>query len=234
MITDEQAKAAQEVAKATKEGITAPRELGGFFSKIVRGPLEEASGMLQDRLRYARWERRVRLAQRAQDFLREMGVEEPTRTLPLNVAIPLIEAASLEENDELQDSWAALLANAADADSGVEVRRALITILPYFGVLEARLLNAIVNAPNEVTGGGSVPTKGLPDAYIPPEEGTVGESPPEEIEVGLWNLVRLGCIAPGMAASGLTVNSVHPTALGVELVRACTTRKTSYENSIEP
>jgi hypothetical protein len=216
---DEHAKAAQEIAKATREGISAVRDLGRFVS----GPLEEVLGMLQDRLKYTRWERQVRLVRRAEQFLQDAGVPEPTKTLPLKVAVPLLEAASLEEDDGLQDAWAAMLANAANADSEVEIRRALISILQDFGVLEARLLTKIVNAPEEVKIAGSVVTVGLPDKYTTRLEAPEpAELPPEDIQIALWNLVRLGCVATPMTWGGPNVYAVDATALGRELVRACT------------
>ena len=57
----ETAKAAQEVAKTTGKGIDAGLELGGFFARFTGGPLEQASGIVEDKLRYMRWERQVRL-----------------------------------------------------------------------------------------------------------------------------------------------------------------------------
>ena len=43
---------------------------------------------------------------RANDFMTQRGSQLIRRPVPLNVAIPLFEAASLEEDDDLQDLWA--------------------------------------------------------------------------------------------------------------------------------
>ena len=143
----ETAKAAQEVAKATSKGIDAGRELGGFFARFIGGPIEQASDIVEDKLRYLRWERQVRLMKRAEEFLEQQGLQAPTRSVPMKVAIPILEAASMEENDELQDIWARLLVNAADADSGADVTRSFVTVLQDFGPLEAQLLQAVHDAP---------------------------------------------------------------------------------------
>ena len=163
----EAAKAASEVAKTTGKGIDAGREFGTFVARFIGGPLEQASGMVQDKLTYMRWERQVRLMERGEEFLRQKGLDAPTRSIPMKVAIPLLQAASLEEDDELQDIWARLLVNAADADSGVDVTSSLVAILNDFGILEARVLQAIHDAPAGMSPNGAVVTTCLPDAYVP-------------------------------------------------------------------
>ena len=224
MALDEEAKAAQEIAKASREAIQATREAGGFVARFIEGPLSLASEIVQDRLRYARWERQQRLMLRANEFLKEAGISEPSRPVPLSVAVPLLEAASLEEDDQLQDVWARLLVNAANAESGVEVRRTFVSILQDMGSFEVRILDAIINAPDDL------PNKnfnGIPTAELPEGYASVGEmgwhpEPPDHIAIAVWNINRLGCIVPIMTTAGLSIRTVYPTPLGVALVRACT------------
>ena len=221
----ETAWAAQEVAKTTGKGIEAGRDLGAFVARFIGGPLEQASGIVEDKLKYIRWELAVRYMKRSEEFLDQQGLQAPTRSVPMKVAIPILEAASLEEDDELRDIWARLLVNAADADSGVDVTRSLVTVLQDFGPLEAQVLQAIHDAPAEVYPNGVVPTMALPRAYLdPPEAGEAG-LPPEPVQVALWNLVRLGCIGSvGTWDSNVSIRSVEITTLGRVLVRACTLR----------
>ena len=142
------------------------------------------------------------------------------RSVPLNVAIPIFEAASIEEDNDLQDLWARLLVNAADANSGIQVRRGLVSILQDFSQAEARLLQAIHNAPSM---NGGVLTKGLPNEYLEP--GKVTEDPglpPEPVQIGLWQLMRLGCIdSAGTLDSVTGIKRIVITALGKALVNAC-------------
>ena len=44
--------------------------------------------------------------QRAEQLLLEAGLSNPTRAIALKLAVPLLEAASLEDDDYLQDLWA--------------------------------------------------------------------------------------------------------------------------------
>ena len=68
--------------------------------------------------------------------MEQRGTRLALRPVAMNVAFPLLEAASLEEDDGLQDIWANLLVNAADRNSGVEVKRALVSILQDFSAME--------------------------------------------------------------------------------------------------
>ncbi len=61
-----------------------------------------------------RWERQHRLIEKAHEFLGERGYQFPVNQLPPKLAIPILQNASLEENNFLQDKWASLLVNASD------------------------------------------------------------------------------------------------------------------------
>ena len=78
--------------------------------------------------------------QRSEAFRREIGLDKPTRQIPLKLAIPLLEAASLEDDDFLQDLWVKLLVNAANIECKVSLQRAYISILEQLTSLEARML----------------------------------------------------------------------------------------------
>ncbi len=243
-IGTEALKVAKEIAKVTGQGLEIVKDSGAFVSRFIGGSLEQGFGIIEDKLKYLRWERQVRLMGRAKAFMAERGSWMRFRPVPLNVAIPIFEAASLEENDDLQDLWARLLVNAADAESGIEVKRGLVSILQDFSQMEARLLQAIYDAPpmksnvstKEVPGpldvdgrmiarhmNGDVPTKGLPNEYLEPgEEEEDPGLPPEPVQIGLWNLMRLGCIeSAGTWDSLVGIRRVKITALGKALVKAC-------------
>ncbi|MCF7956217.1 MAG: hypothetical protein K9M75_10470, partial [Phycisphaerae bacterium] len=99
----ETAIAAQEIAKTSGKAIDAGSKFGGFVAKYISGPLEQATGIVEDKFKYIRWERQQRLMLRAEDFMKEIGLASPTRPVPLKLAIPLLQGASMEEDDDLQD-----------------------------------------------------------------------------------------------------------------------------------
>lgn len=226
---DEESRAVQEVAKTTGKVIDAGREMGGFIAKYIAGPLEQAMGIWEDKLKYRRWENQIKLADKARSALRARGLDGPTRIVELNIAIPLLEEASLADSDELQDRWAMLLANAADANGPI-IRRAYIGILSEMTPFDVLILDKIFEADQTF-----LPTKDGPVAEIwthmlPDEVRILGLAKPPhdpadmpvDVEISLGNLARLGLIASAMAFGGnALMSAVSMTGLGRQFVVSC-------------
>jgi hypothetical protein len=140
------------------------------------------------------------------------------REVDLKFGIPLIEAASLEEDDLLQDMFAALLVNSTDGDGETKAHRSYVSILQDFGHLEAVVLEALCHH------GKVVPEVSIKTDFYADDEsfrvewrifGWANEQEtnlPDEVELALWNLARLGCITRS-------------------LMRACTVTKKSERGS---
>lgn len=227
----ESAKAAQEVAKTTGKAIDAASGLGGWVSQLVGAPLAEIAGIATDHLAFTRSVRALRLKQKYEALKAEMGEEQIVRPLPAKVAIPLIAAASLEENDELHELWARLLANAT-SPAGPEVGVSFVSILREMGPMEVRCLWTIAAVGDKAKEG--VWTARLPDRVI-----TRGESrgegddelPPTPVAIAVSNLVRLGCLTDATFWEGPSrTRNVTITPLGEAMVAACTvTRGTAAD-----
>ncbi|MFA5633249.1 MAG: Abi-alpha family protein [Porticoccaceae bacterium] len=208
-MTDEEAKATQEVAKTTSNAIDLAREAGGYIAKFISGSLEQGMGIVEDRLRYMRWERKIRLVTKANLVLREQGLQQPTRVVPLNIIVPLLEEGSMEENDWMQDRWATLLANAANADSGVDVSRSLIDILSQLGPTDTELLQRIYSVAPKDDVTGKIHLEWLPHLT-------------ESQLLAVENLARLGLTQPTHTlGGGVSHATVRQTLLGHALVKAC-------------
>ncbi|MGY4526842.1 Abi-alpha family protein [Pseudomonas sp. TE21394] len=220
---DEQAKAVQEVAKTTGQAIEAAREVGGFISKFISGTLEQGLGIFEDKLKYLRWERSVRLAKKAEELMAQVGLTTPSRPIPLKLMLPLLQGATLEEDNELQDRWAALLVNAANANFNGEIRRSYAVILEQLTSLDARVLDAIYSLPFENSQHKGIITSGLPNqARIADDSDTEPALPEQAVLLSLSNLARLGCIAPALTwGGGESYNRVNPTVAGKAFVDAC-------------
>ncbi|MFT3812952.1 MAG: Abi-alpha family protein [Acidovorax sp.] len=219
---EEESKAVQEVAKTTGKAIDAAREAGGFIARFISGSLEQGMGIFEDRLRYTRWERRVRLMKRADEFLAQQGLIGPTKAIPLKFAVPLFQAATLEDNDELQDKWAILLVNAA-TNSGLNLHRSFIDILEQLTPLEAKILDILYSLPFEKSQHVEILTAALPgSAQVKAEKQEKFVEPSEEVMLALGNLARLGCLRPSMTSGGgESFERVNPTVLGRSFVKAC-------------
>lgn len=200
---EESAKAVQEVAKTTGKVVDIVHDTGGFLAPHVDGILAQVAGIFTDQLKYLRGVRLVRLGQIFQQELLAHGGVAAVRKLPLNSAIDALEQGAMEQDDDLQDIWARLLANAVDATSEVQPRRAYISIIKDLSPLDALILEQIYAVDQErhqkaiVTH--ELPSRAYPAIDTDPK--TLAK-PSEEVQVALANLERLGLILYGATWGG--------------------------------
>ena len=215
------AKATEAVSETGAKLIEATTSLG----RIVKGPIVEMVGILEDRVKFARWERQIALIDKAEKIMTARGMKKPTRELPLNFAVPLLTAAVLEEDDDLQDIWAKLLVNAGDASTEMELRTAFVEILRGMSAFDVRnlskLAEATIAAPSDKPK--YVSTMKLPHSseHFP---GSLQGDPniSRDVSISLANLMRLGCIVlPSGFGGGVIFFQVLVTDLGLALYHAC-------------
>ena len=72
------------------------------------------------------------------------------KAVPVKLLFPMLEGASLEENESLHDMWAALLANASSGGMKGKVRAGFISTLKQMEPDEAALLNEFPGSDSEV------------------------------------------------------------------------------------
>jgi hypothetical protein len=126
-----------ELIKATVEAALAP------FTDLMRqigGPAAQELGLAwQDSLKVWRFKRRIRLLEKLQQYISEKGINP--KVVSMKLLLPAIEYGSLEDCDELQDRWAALLTTAATSED--ELPSAFSEILKQLSTREVRLLDSI-------------------------------------------------------------------------------------------
>lgn len=142
----ETAKATQEVAKVAVKGLETSEKVGRFLAKVLGEPIEIATGMLGDKLKFMRWERQIRLVDRVREINHARRIEGKEIPVLPKLVIPILENASLEENDLLQDLWAKLLSSAQGKDSSKVVRSAFIDIIKQLEVVDAQILELIFSS----------------------------------------------------------------------------------------
>ncbi len=86
----------------------------GFLKSIVNPALSELGELFADNIRYLRFKNQVKILNRAEELVQKRNIK--LRAIPLKVLVPMLENASLEEEESLQNRWAALIANAANYD----------------------------------------------------------------------------------------------------------------------
>ncbi len=220
------AKAAQEVAKTTGQGIETVNKAGSFVARLVQPPLEEISGFITDKLKHAREVQLLKFERRLNEKSAQLGLPEPTRAVPLKITVPIMQEACMEEDGELQDRWANLLVNAANADSGIEVQSSYVHILRQLSALDVKNLDAIYSWPFDLTKTVGVLTHDLPagSSVTGPTDGQ--GSPSDEVVVSLNNLARLRCIRLQATFGGEDLlNRAFPTKFGKAFIEACTMPK---------
>jgi hypothetical protein len=103
--------AAIEVSKTAAEKIP--------FTSLVKAMLgpatDELAERFRDSVRVYRYGRQLRLLEKAEKMATDAGFTP--KAVPIKLLFPLLDGASLEENEDLHTMWAALLANAANPDT---------------------------------------------------------------------------------------------------------------------
>jgi hypothetical protein len=82
----------------------------------------------------------ARIAEKLERRLRERGLAPALKPLPTSVGLVLVEAASREDDEDLRDLWANLLANHTDPNREVEVDKDVIEVIRQLTSVDARLM----------------------------------------------------------------------------------------------
>jgi hypothetical protein len=129
MISDEEAKAAQELAKLGQKSVDVVSGAGGFLARIFGPAIAQLSEALADKAAAYRVVNRAKVVGKTREQLKKLGVTDFKAIDPRN-GLPLLEAISDEPDDTLQDVWAAYIANALDpARPEITPNRQLINII---------------------------------------------------------------------------------------------------------
>jgi len=229
------ASATGEVAKTSGKALDLAGMLGGFIGDIVAEPLREVSGMWTDKLRTQRAENYLDLQVRLRKKLDALGPAARLRQVPLRIGVPLLEVATLEEEPDLRDRWATMLANFANEESGVEAHKSFVNVLSELTPLEVKILDVVYSlgrAHGNVAGtirpfGTGIKTHGLPEVseFVPEGFSGTHQWPSPPVQLALSNLCRMGVLlAPAAWGGGEYLASVNRTVFGERLFRACTLR----------
>lgn len=111
--------------------------------KTLAGPAAEEIGLsFRDSVQAWRFKRQVRLFEQVKKFCKDAGVKP--QAVKLSFLFDVVDKASLEEDDTLQDMWAALLTNAADKKGEFLISSAFPDVLKQLSKKEALLLDSLI------------------------------------------------------------------------------------------
>ncbi|MCP5265131.1 MAG: DUF4393 domain-containing protein [Burkholderiaceae bacterium] len=179
--------------------------------------------LVKDGVHYLRWKLAGAILDRASDILKERNAKK-RKTPPVAMAIRFMDAASLEDDPNIQELWARLLANAADPTRDYALNKTHIAILSEMNALDAEILLYIADQKwgmfrDIAEGTGISPTD---------RNGVAGalQADPTAVGIALGNLWRLGCllqeptVTSGIGPSVAPRSSFRPSPLGFSLLQA--------------
>lgn len=134
------------VAKAaTKETADSlKKESDGFLKAVYGEPAKAFGGLIADKINKRQHANLIKITVEAKRDLAQAGLTP--KEVPLSIIHPALEAASLEEDPDLQAIWAALLANAADPRQASKVIPAFVPILKEMTPAAVKFLDTLLPA----------------------------------------------------------------------------------------
>jgi len=130
------------------EWLAGAATLKAFLARVLGPATDQFAGILSDEM--AGWRKEL-AARREQRFLRigcraaqqlDAAKVEPVQ-IPDYIALPLLESATLVDDESLQEKWASLLANAATPNSEVTVSAIFPKILASLSPRQAKFLDVV-------------------------------------------------------------------------------------------
>ncbi|MDE5458594.1 DUF4393 domain-containing protein [Bradyrhizobium sp. CSA112] len=190
-------KAIEETAKTTGKAIDIVQSMSPAIASAY-------GFIIGDRINAARERQLDALARKTKKLLHDRNLEEES-AVPEQLAIPLLEAAQGETREEIQDLYAALLANAMDANFADDVRPEFISTVKALQPLDAAIL------------------KYAAGRYIDRETRKFSQGKlqddmknfrPTAIELSIQHIEKLGCIVRNRG-------ELHLSTYGYEFMVAC-------------
>jgi hypothetical protein len=127
--------------------IGADAALKPFWSLLERlfgGLVDQTGGQWEDAEKVRRLRRQIKLYRKVEGLLEEAGIEP--RQVSDNSGFPLLAAASLEDDPDIQDTWAALLANSVDPREANKVEALFVAMLREMTPAAVKFMDALLPA----------------------------------------------------------------------------------------
>ena len=210
-----------DATKAVAETVGKALDQTAGFMKALESPFRHLLGIYDDRIQHRRWKNQILLIEDAQEFMKERGLAKLTREIPLKFGVPLVENATLEDDEDLRKIWARLLVNAGDASTPMEPRPAYVKILSSMSSMDVKLLAQLVEA--SLAGPPGFRRAIDVGKMLNGEAGgATGADLPPDVGVSLANLASLGCAMPGGGFDAAVIfGYMTVTELGIALYKAC-------------
>lgn len=194
-----------------------------YLDYLIAPPLKEIGGIFGDTIGLWRYRNLIRIEEKVKKIHDSKGIKP--REIPLKTFASLINHASFEEQEQLVDMWAALLANATNPNNDINFHNVFVKILSELSAPEAKLLNSKAQ--------GSITKKNVVLFSLREIEASFNENSEDEkgkqesrisfsnSRIILNNLTRLGLIESTPSRNKFTTNSYFLTELGKAFILEC-------------
>jgi hypothetical protein len=95
-----------------------------FLGKLISTTIEEVGLLISDNVKFLRFKNQVRILLKAKDYVEKRNIT--LKEIPIKILVPLLDKASLEDDEVLQDKWAKMLVNMVDSENNFQNQ-----IFPY-------------------------------------------------------------------------------------------------------
>lgn len=112
----------------------------GFVDKLITPSIEELGLLAKDQISLWRFKNQVRILNRAKAICEKNNIS--VKAIPPKLLCPYLEYASLEDDPDLQDTWATLLVNMVDSEQNIQ-NHVFPYILSQLSKDEFRLLESV-------------------------------------------------------------------------------------------
>lgn len=112
-----------------------------FFEGIVPGFIKDGLGIVSDQVAWWRFKNQVNISKKAQGKITASGLKK--QQVPLKVLAHIFQSSSFEEDVDMQEKWANLLANAATGK--IDVSPNYPAILNELSPIEVKILDNVFN-----------------------------------------------------------------------------------------
>ncbi len=95
-----------------------------FAEKLIGPTIEEVGLLMSDKIKYYRFKNQVKILIKAKEYVKVKNID--IKEIPTKILVPLLENASLEVEEEMQEKWAFMIGNLADSEQNLQNQ-----IFPY-------------------------------------------------------------------------------------------------------
>lgn len=123
----------------SKEAELLAQEAAKYINVIATTPLQQIGEMFGDRFRVWRYKQAIKLLIDVKKYHAKKGIK--TREIPVKTLLPILENASLEEDENIKGKWTALLINATNENNSYDLHNVCIELLKQLSPKEVKILD---------------------------------------------------------------------------------------------